>query len=233
MMIGEKISTAVTTERRGSVARVLINREPLNVLDLAVIDRLRETLSEVLEDSAVHLVEIHGSASAFSAGVDIRDHFPDRASAMLAAFHALLRAVLYARVPVIAVVRGFCLGGGMELALAADFVLAAEDATFGQPEIGAGCFAPAASVLLPRLIPEKKALELLLTGKPISGSEGRKVGIRQPDGASGGARGRARALRKRAVGPEPGRAGARPQSGANRRARDLRRLAARMRADLP
>ncbi|HEY6290117.1 MAG TPA: enoyl-CoA hydratase/isomerase family protein [Terriglobia bacterium] len=177
MTIGEKISTAVATERCGDVARVLINRHPLNVLDLATIDLLGGTLREALDDPDVRLVEIHGRATAFSAGVEIRDHFLESAPAMLAAFHALIRSVLYARLPVIAVVRGFCLGGGMELALAADFVVAAEDASFGQPEIGVGCFAPVASVLLPRLIPAKKALELLLSGKMISGTEAEELGF--------------------------------------------------------
>ena len=154
-----------------------ISRPPLNVLDLETIRRLRETLESALAGPAVRIVEIHGIEKSFCAGVEIRDHFPERAPEMLSEFHALVRAVLYSRVPVMAVVRGFCLGGGMELALAADFVVAAEDASFGQPEIHVGCFAPVASVLLPRIIPEKRALELLLTGKTISGIEAERLGL--------------------------------------------------------
>ena len=164
-------------EVNGEVARVTIDRPPLNILDLATITDLRVVLTEAANQGA-RLVEIHGNGEkAFSAGVEIRDHFPDRASEMLREFHALLRAVLYAPVPVIAVVRGFCLGGGMELALAADFIVAAEDASFSQPEIIVGCFAPVASVLLPLLVPEKKALELLLTGELISGTEAKQLGF--------------------------------------------------------
>lgn len=164
-------------ERRGDVIRLTLDKPPLNVLDLETIGQLRRMLDEALSDPAIRLVEIHGSARAFCAGVEIRDHFMDRAAAMLSEFHALIRSVLYARVPVIAVVQGFCLGGGMELALAADFVVAAEDATFGQAEIRVGSFAPVASVLLPLLIPEKKALELLLTAKMISGIEAERLGL--------------------------------------------------------
>jgi cyclohexa-1,5-dienecarbonyl-CoA hydratase len=161
----------------GASARLLINRPPLNILDLATIRVLRSSLKELLGDSGIGVVVIEGTDSAFSAGVEIRDHFPERASEMLREFHALIRAVLYSRVPVIAAVRGHCLGGGMELALASDFIVAADDASFGQPEIRVGCFAPVASVLLPRLIPEKKALELLLTGEIISGAEAARLGL--------------------------------------------------------
>lgn len=169
--------TAVLVEGRGDVALLAIDREPLNVLNLDAIRHLQEVLAGLLDDPATRLVEIRGRESVFCAGVEIREHFPEQVPAMLNEFHALIRAVLHARVPVIAVVRGFCLGGGMELAMAADFIVAAEDATFGQPEIGVGCFAPLASVLLPGLIPEKKALELLLTGKTISGIEAQQLGL--------------------------------------------------------
>jgi cyclohexa-1,5-dienecarbonyl-CoA hydratase len=167
----------VQAEGRASVGRLTVRRPPLNILDLAAITELRKALTEAGNQGA-RVIEICGAGEkAFSAGVEIRDHFPERAPAMLREFHALIRAVLYAPVPVIAVVRGFCLGGGMELALAADFIVAAKNASFGQPEISVGCFAPAASVLLPRLIPEKKALELLLTGKMISGTEAERLGF--------------------------------------------------------
>lgn len=177
MTIANETSTFVFAERRGGVARLSIDRPPLNLLDLDAIGHLREALEAALNDAAVRLVEIHGGAAAFCAGVEIRDHFPERAPIMLREFHALIRAILGACVPVIAVVRGYCLGGGLELALAADFVLAAEDASFGQPEIRVGCFAPVASVLLPRIIPEKKALEMLLTGQPIGAREAEGWGL--------------------------------------------------------
>ena len=174
---GLRSASAIRSTIGGNCARVFIDRPPLNILDLETIRRLREALEDVLANRAVLLVELHGTDNAFCAGVEIRDHFPERAPAMLREFHALIRSVLYARVPIIAVVRAHCLGGGMELALASDFVIAAENASFGQPEIQVGCFAPVASVLLPRLVPEKKALELLLTGDRISGSAAERLGL--------------------------------------------------------
>jgi cyclohexa-1,5-dienecarbonyl-CoA hydratase len=177
MTVAAEVKSARSAEQRGSTARVVIDRPPLNILDLETIRRLRGALEAALADGAVRLVEFRGSEQAFAAGVEIRDHFPERAPEMLVEFHALIRSVLYAPVPVIAAVRGCCLGGGMELALAADFIVAADDASFGQPEIKLACFAPVASVLLPRMIPEKKALELLLTGKTISAAEAGRLGF--------------------------------------------------------
>jgi cyclohexa-1,5-dienecarbonyl-CoA hydratase len=177
MSAGVDSAPVIRTERFGTVSCLTLDRPPLNILDLDTIVSLRTKMEQALDDPAVRLIQIHGGAKAFSAGVEIRDHFPERAPVMVAEFHALIRSVVYARVPVIAVVRGPCLGGGMELALAADFVVAAEDATFGQPEIRVGCFAPVASVLLPWLIPEKRALELLLSARTISGAEAERLGM--------------------------------------------------------
>lgn len=172
-----KLTTALV-ERQEPVARLMINRPPLNILDLGTIRELNSQLSTVLNEADVRLVEIRGAGeNAFSAGVEIRDHFPDRAAEMLREFHALIRAVIYAKRPVLAVVRGHCLGGGMELALACDFAVASEDARFGQPEIKVGAFPPVAAVLLPRLIPEKRAMEMILTGESITAGEAHRMGL--------------------------------------------------------
>ncbi|HEV2178110.1 MAG TPA: enoyl-CoA hydratase/isomerase family protein [Terriglobia bacterium] len=172
---------AIWVERHGAVARLVLDRPaaggaPLNVLDLETIRELNARLGEALGDESVRLVEIRGRKS-FSAGVEIRDHFPERAPEMLLEFHTLVRSVLYARCPTVAVVRGYCLGGGMELACACDFIVASKEAQFGQPEIKVGCFPPVAAVLLPRLIPEKRAMEMILIGEPISGEEAYRLGL--------------------------------------------------------
>ena len=175
-------SQSVSLEHKNCVARLTIQRPPLNVLDIPAIREFRDKLVGLWDDktvyTAVRLVEIRGSGEkAFSAGVEIRDHFPERAAEMLNEFHALIRSVLRAPCPMVAVVRGNCLGGGMELALACDFILAAEDASFGQPEIRVGAFPPVASVLLPRLIPEKRAVEMILTGEGVGAHEAARLGL--------------------------------------------------------
>ena len=165
-------------ERRGPAATVVINRPPLNILDLASLREFRATLLSVLKDSSVHLVEFSGAgARAFCAGTDIRDHVRQRAPELLREFHGLIRAVMGARCPTVAIVRGHCLGGGMELAMACDFILAASGARFGQPEIKVGAIPPVASILLPKLIPEKKALEMILTGESIDAEEAFRLGL--------------------------------------------------------
>jgi cyclohexa-1,5-dienecarbonyl-CoA hydratase len=168
----------VLTERNGPVTRLVINRPPLNILDLDTIRELNSGLAAAFQEEGVRLVEIRGAGEkAFSAGVDVRDHLPDRAPEMLSEFHALIRAVLYAPCPVLAVVSGHCLGGGMELAISCDFIVASDDARFGQPEVKVGAFPPVAAVLLSRLIPEKKALEMILTGEPIAAEQAERLGL--------------------------------------------------------
>lgn len=168
----------VLLERQDAVARLVINRPPLNILDIETIRELRAKLGAAMDETGVRLVELRGAGEkAFSAGAEIRDHFPERAPEMLREFHALIRAVLYAPRPTLAVVRGHCLGGGMELAVACDFILASAEARFGQPEIKVGAFPPVAAALLPRLIPEKRALEIILTGESLTAEEAWRLGL--------------------------------------------------------
>lgn len=170
--------TPIVSERRGAVARLTINRPPLNILDLATLEAFQSRLDEAVNAEGVRLVEIRGAGrKAFSAGNEVRDHFPERAPEMLRRFHALLRAVLFSRLPTVGVVRGHCLGGGLELALSCDFVLASTDARLGVPEIKLGTFPPAAAVLLPLIIGEKRALEMILSGESLSAEEAQRRGL--------------------------------------------------------
>ena len=171
-------SANVLVERRGAVARLVINRPPLNILDITTVRELRGKIEASTKDSGVRLIEILGAGEkAFSAGTEIREHLPERAPEMLQEFHALIRTVLYAPRPTLGVVRGHCLGGGMELTVACDLIVASSDARFGLPEIKLGAFPPVGAVLLPRLVPERKALEMILTGEPITAQEARGWGL--------------------------------------------------------
>jgi cyclohexa-1,5-dienecarbonyl-CoA hydratase len=171
-------ASRVGTERRDAVARLTINRPPLNILDLAASRELRAAVEAASVEPAVRLIEIRGAGEkAFCVGTDVRDHFPERAPHMLCEFHALIRAVLCAPQLTLAVVRGHCLGGGMELAIACDFIVASPGARFGQPEIKLGAFPPVAAALLPHLIGEKKALEMILIGEPVSAQEAHRLGL--------------------------------------------------------
>jgi cyclohexa-1,5-dienecarbonyl-CoA hydratase len=120
---------------------------------------------------------IEGAGSDFSFGASVQEHLPDQVAAMLRRFRALLLAVLDCAVPLLPVVRGRCLGGGLELASLGHRIFASRDATFGQPEIALGVFAPAASVILPHRIPRAAAEDLCLTGRRLSAGDARAIGL--------------------------------------------------------
>lgn len=157
-------------------AWITLNRPPLNILDIPMIEALDALLSRALPECDFLVFQGAGT-KAFSAGTDIADHTPERAEKMLSAFHAVFRRLAEADCVTIAVVRGYCLGGGMELATFCDFALATEYAQFGQPEIKLGCFPPVAMVTLPQLIGIRAAEHLILTGHQIDATEAQRLGL--------------------------------------------------------
>ncbi|MDH5634759.1 MAG: enoyl-CoA hydratase/isomerase family protein, partial [Candidatus Bathyarchaeota archaeon] len=113
----------------------------------------------------------------FSAGVDIKDHLPEKVSSTLSVFNKVFHALESLDKPTIAVVNGLALGGGCELAMACDMIVASEKAQFGQPEIKVGAIPPVAVALLPKLVGRKKAFELVLTGDVINAVEAKQIGL--------------------------------------------------------
>jgi cyclohexa-1,5-dienecarbonyl-CoA hydratase len=161
-------------ERR--TAWVTLDRAPLNILDIAMMEALGKTLDKALP-KCDFLVFQGAGAKGFSAGADVADHAPKRVRKMLSTFHAVFRRLAEADCLKIAAVHGYCLGGGMELATFCDFVVAAESAQFGQPEIKVGCFPPVAMITLPHLIGMRAAAQLVLTGHQISATEAHRLGL--------------------------------------------------------
>lgn len=168
----------VLVDRDGRTATVTVNRPPLNILDIPTIARLGEVVSELAEDKELQVVVVRGAGErAFSAGVAIQDHTPDKVGPMLESLHGAIRKLRDLPAVTVAAVRGHCLGGGMELALACDLVVATEDARFGQPEIELGCYPPVAAALYPSLIGPGRTLDLLLTGRTLSCEEAERMGL--------------------------------------------------------
>lgn len=160
------------------VARISINRPPLNILNTETMLELIIALERARDDPSVYVVVITGSGDrAFSAGVDIREHLPDKVSSTLSVFNKVFYTLKGLDKPTVALVNGVALGGGCELAIGCDMVLASESARFGQPEITVGAIPPVALVLLPKLVGPKKAFELILTGDVISAAEARQIGL--------------------------------------------------------
>jgi cyclohexa-1,5-dienecarbonyl-CoA hydratase len=159
------------------VARVSLINPPLNVIDLTMTRLLVQMLSEIEARSDISVILFEGGSRAFSAGVDVKAHVPEQIHEMLTSFHAVIRAIIASRKITIAVVQGACLGGGAELAAVCDMVYTARDAIWGFPEIKLGCYPPVAAVALPALVGQKRASELIMTGRQISGDEAVAIGL--------------------------------------------------------
>ncbi len=159
------------------VARVRLANPPLNVIDLAMTEALTNFLSEAETRADISVIVFEGAGRAFSAGVDVKAHVPEQVREMLTGFHAVIRAVASSRKVTVAAVHGACLGGGAELAAVCNMAYTARDATWGFPEIKLACYPPVAAVVLPALVGQKRADELILTGRQISGDEAVAIGL--------------------------------------------------------
>ena len=172
--------------RDGRAATLTLRRPPLNILDLEVLGALGDDLDALASDPSLAVVIVRGAGeAAFSAGASVQDHAPERLAAMLAAMHRVVRALRGLPAIAVAAVGGHCLGGGMEIAMACDMVIATAGSRFGQPEVKLGCFAPAAAALYPSRLGPGCALELLALGEPIGAERAHALGLVQrllPDG---------------------------------------------------
>ncbi len=156
--------------------RITLNDPPLNILDIEMLEALRDAIASVEPDRHGLILDAAGE-KAFSAGASVQDHLGDRVVKMLDRFHDCFRRLAKLDLVTIALVRGAALGGGCELAMACDFVLASDRAKFGQPEINLGVFPPVAAYQLSRLAPPRRGLELLLTGDTIDAQTAASLGL--------------------------------------------------------
>ena len=159
------------------VVRITLNNPPLNIIDLEMIGELLAALEQAETIPQITVIVLAGGERAFSAGVDIAAHTPERVQVMLGAFHGVIRAVIASRKLTLAVVRRHCLGGGAELALACDLIYASSDSVFGFPEIKLACFPPVASAGLAAIVGPKLAAEMILTGRTLTGPEALSAGL--------------------------------------------------------
>lgn len=159
------------------VAWLTLNRPPLNILTNEMMAELGEALEVLAEQCQLKVVVLAGSEKAFCAGVDVADHTPERVEQMICSFGRLFMRLRALPMPTLALVQGAALGGGAELALGCDLVLAAASARFGQPEIKLGVFPPIAAALFPHLIGYQQAARLLFSGETISAEEAARLGL--------------------------------------------------------
>jgi len=165
-------------EIKDEKAFLTINRPPLNILNIAAMEEINEALTSLQGNQDVKVLIFSGTGEkAFCAGVDVSDHTEDKVGRMIDVFHDIFRNLSKLDQVTVAALKGLTLGGGCEVALFCDLIIAAENLKIGQPEIKLSVLPPIALLIMPRLVGLKKASELLLTGKTINAAEAERIGL--------------------------------------------------------
>lgn len=167
----------IQTEFKDGVGTLTLNRPPLNILNIEMMEEIDSYLENLKKEKSLKILLIQATGKAFSAGVDVGEHLGDSVNKMIEVFHRIFRLMDSLKVPSISAVNGSALGGGCELALYCDMVIASERARFGQPEIQVGVIPPIACLTFPRMIGRKKAMELILSGDTITAKEALSLGL--------------------------------------------------------
>jgi cyclohexa-1,5-dienecarbonyl-CoA hydratase len=167
----------VTVEAHLQLAHITLTRPPVNVIDFQMMDELLSALQQLEQRKEVSVVIISGGQRAFSSGVDVGVHTPDKVQTMLQKFHGVILALTKFPKITIAEVHGACMGGGAELAMVCDMCFTTPDAKWGFPEITLGCYPPVACTALAALVGQKRAAELVFTGRTFSGEEAAEWGL--------------------------------------------------------
>jgi cyclohexa-1,5-dienecarbonyl-CoA hydratase len=173
------VSGPVLVERRehGAILHLTLDAPKGNVLDAAMLGAIADALGEHGHAPSLRAIAFEGAGKHFSFGASIPEHLAESAPAMLEAFHGVFRRLLELAVPTAAIVRGMCLGGGLELASFCSWIFASPDAKLGQPEIKLAVFPPMASLLLPWRLGGGPALDLCVSGRTIGANEARRIGL--------------------------------------------------------
>ncbi len=169
------LRATLTTE--GRVLHLLLDAPKGNVLDARMIAALSAALEAHGSSPALRALVFEGAGPNFCFGASVAEHTRAKAKDMLAQLHGLFRQLARLAVPTVAVVRGACLGGGLELAAWCTWVFASPEATFGQPEIKLAVFPPMASLVLPWRLGGGRALDLCVSGRSVSALEARALGL--------------------------------------------------------
>jgi cyclohexa-1,5-dienecarbonyl-CoA hydratase len=173
------MSDLVTVESvdAGAIWRLTFGQPPGNILDRATIRALSDRFHDARKETALKAVCLAGAGEHFSYGASIQEHVPDEIESLLAAMHQLVMSILESHLVLVSAVRGCCLGGGLEIAALSHRIVAEPGATFSQPEIALGVFAPVASIVLAPRIGQTAAEDLCLTGRTVAADEAKRLGL--------------------------------------------------------
>jgi enoyl-CoA hydratase/carnithine racemase len=203
-------SPVLLRETIGSIAVLTLNRPVArNALSEGLIAELHAMLNEIRDDANVRAVVIAGNGPAFSAGHDMKELTARRADAdrgrayfeqMMTACSAMMQAIVALPKPVVAAVQGVATAAGCQLVATCDLAVASEAATFATPGVDIGLFCSTPMVALSRNVPRKQAMEMLLTGEPISAATAQDIGLVNRVVAAGTERDAAIALAQKVAG---------------------------------
>ncbi len=168
----------IKVERKDNTVYLNINKPPYNVLDIPTMKEINKALDSLISDNEINIL-VFGSEGdkAFSAGVDVADHTEDKVDEMIQVFHGIFRRLDKFKGITIAAVKGATLGGGCEVAIFCDMIFAADNLKIGQPEIKLAVFPPIALAVLPKIIPQKKAFEIIVGGEVFKANEALAMGL--------------------------------------------------------
>ncbi len=161
----------------GGIARLSLNRPPLNIMHIPMLEEMNNALLGLRDTTNLKVLLIRGNERAFSAGVDVNDYTSEKLSRAVHVFHRVFETMRLLDVVAVGAVDGIAFGGGFELALMCNLILASDAARFTLPEIKAGTFPPLACVVLPRAGPRRKAMEWILTGEEIPVADLERFGL--------------------------------------------------------
>ena len=168
---------AVVSTTEEGIVTLRLDRPPGNVLGIDLCGQVREAIAAAADDVDAKLLVVTSTGDHFSFGASVEEHLPEQAAEMLAAMSAVVSALYAHPYPTLAAIKGRCLGGGLEVALACDMLIAEEGAVLAAPEIQLGVFAPAATVLLQASVPRCVAAEIVLSGRSFSAEEAHCWGV--------------------------------------------------------
>ncbi|TAJ94248.1 MAG: cyclohexa-1,5-dienecarbonyl-CoA hydratase [Gammaproteobacteria bacterium] len=179
---GEKVDVSaaplkVHSEHAGRILRLALSRPKANIVDATMLTALGEALESHRDRPELTAVLLCGEGPNFSFGASVEEHLPGQCERMLRLIDGTVLTLLEYPVPVLVAVRGYCLGGGLELACGGNLIFASPGAVFAQPEIQLAVFAPAGSCLLPELIGQARAEDLLFSGRNIKADEALVIGL--------------------------------------------------------
>ncbi len=176
----------VSLVHQGQILHILLSSPPGNVLDGQMMAEICACFDNEAKGKSVKAIVFEGQGKHFCFGASVAEHIKDKAPEMISSFHGMFKKLLKCRAPTVALVRGQCLGGGMELASFCNFIIAQTSAKFGQPEIQLGVLPPVAAAILPDIIGQQRADDIVLTGRSIDAETAHAWGLVhtvQEDGA--------------------------------------------------